>query len=63
VKAGYFELIEPEPMVAGQRHYKIEYDLVIRVRGRNLTYEALVANKKYGGERISIAAAFIPGTS
>ena len=49
---------------SGRKHFKIEYELVARIEGRNLKYEARYPP---GGEvkksgQISIAAAFRPGT-
>lgn len=49
-----------------KRHYKVEFDLVMIVEGRNLRYEARYPRGEGGqvreGGRISIAAAFRPGT-
>jgi hypothetical protein len=47
-----------------QRHYRIEYELVIIVDGRNLRYEARwpAGGTVRGRGQTSIAAAFKPGT-
>ena len=57
--------IEPEEGEKGNRHYKVEYELVMIIDGRNMRYEA---RYPAGGEvqergQISIAAAFLPGTN
>ncbi|KUJ10151.1 uncharacterized protein LY89DRAFT_596900 [Mollisia scopiformis] len=81
------EIVEPETdhdgNLCGKRHYKVEYDLVPMIRGRDLIYEtrwpssdalARVENDRKKRRRlqkhefkktaqISIAAAFMPGTS
>jgi len=57
--------VEPEAEDRAKRHYKVEYELVMIVNGRNMRYEA---RYPAGGEvqqkgQISIAAAFVPGTN
>ncbi|MCJ1246533.1 hypothetical protein MMC30_003741 [Trapelia coarctata] len=57
--------VEPEPGERAKRHWKVEYELVMIVNGRNMRYEA---RYPAGGEvqqkgQISIAAAFVPGTN
>ena len=50
----------------GSRHYRVEYDLVMIVDGRNMRYEACYTNagddRIMGSGQICIAAAFEPGT-
>ena len=50
----------------GKVHYKVEYDLVAIVEGRNLRYEARYPANHFGKVQrtgqICIAAAFKPGT-
>jgi hypothetical protein len=55
---------EPEEGIANMRHYKIEFELVIIVNGRNLRYEARWprGGKCRGYGQICMAAAFKPGT-
>jgi hypothetical protein len=56
---------EPEEGYEGKRHYRIDFELVIIVNGRNLRYEA---RWPVGGEvrveqkQVCIAASFRPGT-
>lgn len=61
-----FKPVEPQPGKRGQIHYRVEFDLVIIVDGRNLRFEARYPRGEEGiarGERrISIAASFEPGT-
>ncbi|PMD44863.1 hypothetical protein L207DRAFT_240865 [Hyaloscypha variabilis F] len=57
--------VESEEGVRAKRYYKIEYELVMIVNGRNMTWEV---RYPFGGEgqvrgQLSIAAAFSPGTS
>lgn len=62
--------IFPVPVDDGERrgkvHYKVEYDLVAIVKGKNLRYEARYPTNHLGKVQktgqISIAAAFKPGT-
>lgn len=56
---------EPEEGEKGRRHYKVEFQLVMIVDGRNLRYEARYPEGGQTKDRgqISIAAAFVPGTS
>ena len=62
---GLIHPVDPEEGLKGKRHYKVEYELVMIIDGRNLRYEArypaggAVQNKG----QISIAAAFVPGTN
>lgn len=57
--------VEPEEGDRAKRHYKVEYELVMIVNGRNMRYEARYpaggAVQQKG--QISIAAAFVPGTN
>ena len=64
VKAGKIPLTVPEEGYAGEPHYKIEFELIMIINGRNLRFEARWPK---GGEvraqaQICIAAAFRPGT-
>jgi len=58
--------IEPAPGSQGRPHYKVEYELVAIVEGRNLRYEARYPPGGNGrvqkAKQVSIAAAFRPGT-
>jgi hypothetical protein len=56
---------------SGRRFYDVEFDLVIKVDGRNLKFEARWPRRKEGENalgqvqasgQIAIAAAFLPGT-
>jgi hypothetical protein len=64
VRAGMFPLITPEPGVQGKPHYKVEFELVMIVNGRNLRYEARWPKngQARGTAQVCIAAAFKPGT-
>jgi hypothetical protein len=55
---------EADPGGAWKRHYEVELELVMIVNNRNLRYEARwpAGGQVRGGEQISIAAAFRPGT-
>ncbi|KAE8149926.1 hypothetical protein BDV25DRAFT_119620 [Aspergillus avenaceus] len=60
-----FKPVVPGPGEKGQPHYLVEYDLVIIVDGRNLRFVAHPQGQDgaiKGERRISIAAAFQPGT-
>ncbi|KAJ5054792.1 uncharacterized protein L3040_001056 [Drepanopeziza brunnea f. sp. 'multigermtubi'] len=62
---GRIQPILPPPGPHGVAHYKVEYDLVAVVEGRNLRYEARYpsnSGKVRGTGQVSIAAAFQPGT-
>lgn len=66
VQEGRVQVENPKPGFVGQPHYKFEFDLVIMINGRNLTFEARWPAReptevKVGGQ-VSIAAAFQPGT-
>ena len=65
VNEGIIEPIEPDPQYPGRRHYKIEFELVMIVDGRNLRYEARwpAGGEVRSGGQISIAAGFQPGTN
>ena len=55
----------PEKGYAGKRHYRIDFELVMIVNGRNLRYEARwpVGGEVRGEQKqICIAASFRPGT-
>jgi hypothetical protein len=62
---GIIEPVDPEPGTEGKRHYKVEFELVMIIDGRNLTFEARWPKGGRVQERgqISIAAAFEPGTN
>jgi hypothetical protein len=64
VTDGLIQPIEPEPGYAGKLHYRIEFELVMIVDGRNMRYEARwpKGGEARSGGQISIAAAFRPGT-
>jgi hypothetical protein len=57
--------VESEEGVRAKRYYKIEYELVMIVNGRNMTWEVRYPSGGEGQVRgqLSIAAAFFPGTS
>lgn len=62
---GIIEPTYPERDLKGKPHFKVEFELVMIIEGRNLRYEARYP--KGGGEvqgrgQICIAAAFEPGT-
>jgi hypothetical protein len=56
----------PEDGLPGKKHYKVEFELVMIVDGRNLRYEARwpigEGAQVQGKGQTSIAAAFVPGT-
>ncbi|TVY83758.1 hypothetical protein LSUE1_G004561 [Lachnellula suecica] len=64
---GKIEPIEPEIGYGGKRHYRVEFDLVMIIDGRNLRYEARWPAGGGGeaviGGNVNIAAAFRPGTN
>jgi hypothetical protein len=50
----------------GKRHYKVKFELVMIIDGRNLRYEARYppgTGTVMEYKQISIAAAFVPGTN
>jgi hypothetical protein len=56
---------EPEEGYAGEKHYRIDFELVMIVNGRNLRYEARwpVGGEARGEQKqVCIAASFRPGT-
>jgi hypothetical protein len=59
------EPIHPGPNHYGKSHYLVEYELVMIIDGRNLTYQARwpMGGEITASKEISIAAAFIPGTA
>jgi hypothetical protein len=61
-----FHPIEPEPGEKGRIHYRVDFDLVITITGRNLCFEARYPGGEggivRGSRQISIAASFQPGT-
>jgi len=61
---GLISPMEPEDGEKGKRHYKVEYELVMIVDGRNLRYEVRypAGGAVQSKGQISIAAAFVPGT-
>lgn len=56
---------EPEEGYKGKPHYKVRFELVMIVEGRNLRFEARypVGGEVIEGKRFCIAAAFEPGTN
>jgi hypothetical protein len=61
---GIIQPVVPQAGEGGKPHYKVEFELVMIIDGRNLRYEARFPA---GGQvqdrgQISIAAAFEPGT-
>lgn len=49
----------------GKKHYRVDFELVASVEGRNLRYEARwkgPEGTEKVGKQVSIAAAFKPGT-
>ncbi|KAF7957362.1 hypothetical protein EAE96_002947 [Botrytis aclada] len=44
------------------RFYRVDFELVMKVKGRNLEIEGCIGGESFGGNQISIAAAFVPGT-
>jgi hypothetical protein len=65
VRNGEIKPVEPEAGCIGKRHYKIEFELVMIVEGRNLRFEARwpAGGTAVAGKTVSIAAAFRPGTN
>lgn len=65
IQQGHIQPATIKPGYDGKPHYKIEFDLVIIINGRNLRYEARwpvgSAETRSQGQ-ICIAAAFRPGT-
>lgn len=63
---GRIQPIAPEDGEPGKKHYKVEFDLVMIVDGRNLRYEARYPMGEEGQVQkkgqTCIAAAFVPGT-
>ena len=63
---GHITPIVPEEGKRGTKHYKVEFELVMIVDGRNLRYEARypIGDEGQVQQRgqICIAAAFVPGT-
>lgn len=66
VAQGRVRVKNPKPGFIGQPHYKFKFDLVIKIDGRNLTFEARWPAGKPTEvkveDQISMAAAFQPGT-
>lgn len=60
---GMIQPIEPEEGGTWKRHYKVEFELVMIVEGRNLRFEARPpGGNAVAWKTVSIAAAFRPGT-
>jgi hypothetical protein len=63
---GRIQPISPAGGQPGKKHYKVEFDLVMIVDGRNLRYEARYPTGEEGRVQkrgqTCIAAAFVPGT-
>jgi hypothetical protein len=55
---------EPEEGYKGKLHYRVRFELVMIVEGRNLQFEARypTGGEVIEGKRVCIAAAFVPGT-
>jgi len=65
VREGKIPLTLPEEGFVGEPHFKIEYELIMIINGRNLSFQArwpIGGHDVYGQGQISIAAAFRPGT-
>ncbi|ESZ91711.1 hypothetical protein SBOR_7906 [Sclerotinia borealis F-4128] len=62
IRSGTIQPTEEEEGIKGKRHYRIDFELVMKVKGRNLEIEGYVAGKLLGSTEISIAAAFVPRT-
>jgi hypothetical protein len=64
VKGGKIPLTVPEDVYMGKPHYKIEFELIMIINGRNLTFEARwpKGGAVQGSTQLCIAAAFRPGT-
>jgi hypothetical protein len=64
---GHIQLTHPEKGYMGKKHWKVQFQLVMIIEGRNLRYEARWpkggASKVTGKGHVCIAAAFEPGTS
>ena len=62
---GHIQPVPREESESGRSYYKIWFELVIEVDGRNLKYSARypVGGNAQGGGQISLAAAFRPGTN
>jgi hypothetical protein len=65
VREGRIKPVEPEEGCTWKRHYKIEFELVMIVEGRNLRFEARwpAGGNVVAENTVSIAAAFRPGTN
>lgn len=44
------------------RYYRVDFELVMKVKGRNLEIKGCIGGESFGGQQVSIAAAFVPGT-
>ena len=64
VKGGKIPLTVPEDGYVGKPHYRIEFELIMIINGRNLRFEARwpKGGALQGSTQICIAAAFRPGT-
>jgi hypothetical protein len=65
VHDGKIPLVVPKPGTVGEKHYDIEFELVMIIEGRNLRYEVrwpAGGGVVKGRGDTSIAAAFRPGT-
>lgn len=65
VEMGKIQLTEPDEGFEGVPHYRIEFELVMIINGRNLSFEARWprGGEVQGSTQICIAAAFRPGTN
>jgi hypothetical protein len=64
VRSGKIRLTNPDEGYEGVPHYRIEFELVMIINGRNLRFEARwpKGGEVRGSTQICIAAAFKPGT-
>ena len=62
---GLIQPTQPEEGTRGKPHYKVEFELVMIIGGRNLRYESRypAGGPVHGQGQTCIAAAFEPGTS
>ncbi|KAJ9133270.1 Hsp70 family protein-like protein [Pleurostoma richardsiae] len=58
---GLIQPVEPEPGTKGKRHYKVNYDILIRIVDRDLKCYAIYDNEVVKQCRINIASAFRAG--
>jgi hypothetical protein len=65
IRSGRIQLTMPDEGYEGAPHYRIEFELVMIINGRNLSFEARWprGGEVQGSTQICIAAAFRPGTN